>query len=362
MFSLSLKEIKFFKLRYILIGFILFFVAALVFIISGLANGLANDNASSMKNMNAVSYYVSKDSDNRMDRSRFTATDVEKIKTNDAQPLGIQMMTLKDKESKEKLDVTLMGINPSQFLMPNVVDGKTISNTSNNDVVVDKTLEKQGAKIGDKLYVENSKTTLTIVGFTEDQTYSHTPTVIMNTDTWYKIFGGKENAGFNAIALKNDNATTKADVKNAVADGKFVPKQDLIDTIPGYSAEQSSLMMMLAFLIVIAVFVLGAFFYIMTIQKVNQFGILKAIGAKNKFLIGSTMLQVLVLSVVSIGFAIGFAFVLQQIMPNGIPFVFDFALILKFGGALLVVSLLGALFSTTSIVKADPLQAMGRAE
>ena len=120
--------------------------------------------------------------------------------------------------------------------------------------------------------------------------------------------------------------------------------------------------MMLAFLIVIAVFVLGAFFYIMTIQKVNQFGILKAIGAKNKFLIGSTMLQVFILSVVSIGLAIGFAFVLQQIMPNGIPFVFDFKLILQFGGALLVVSLLGALFSTTSIVKADPLQAMGRAE
>lgn len=362
MLSLSLKEIKFFKLRYILIGFILFFVASLVFIISGLANGLANDNASSMKNMNAVSYYVSKDSENRMDRSRFAATDAEKISNANAQPLGIQMFTLKNKKSDKKLDVTMMTVNPEQFLMPSVTEGKTISKSSKNEVVADITLQKDGAKLGDELYDENTKTTLKIVGFTENQTYSHTPTVIMNNNSWYNIFGGKENAGFNAIALSDTHASTKADVKDAIKDGKFVEKDALIKTIPGYEAEQSSLMMMLAFLIVIAVFVLGAFFYIMTIQKVNQFGILKAIGAKNKFLVGSTMLQVFILSVVSIGLAIGFAFVLQQIMPNGIPFVFDFKLILQFGGALLLVSLLGALFSTTSIVKADPLQAMGRAE
>ncbi|GEK34235.1 ABC transporter permease [Kurthia sibirica] len=362
MFSLSLKEIRFFKLRYVLIGFILFFVAALVFIISGLANGLANDNASAMKNMNATSYYVTKDSENRMDRSRLTATDVEKIDNSNAQPLGIQMLSLKNQTTDKKVDVTLMTVNPKQFLMPAVIAGDTITNSSKNEAVVDNKLEKEGAKIGDFLYDENTKSKIKIVGFTENQTYSHTPTVIVNNDTWYTIFGGKDHSAFNAIAINSDSAATKAAVSKVVADGKWVEKDDLVKTIPGYEAEQSSLYMMLAFLIVIAVFVLGAFFYIMTIQKVNQFGILKAIGAKNSFLIGSTMLQVFILSIVSIGLAIGFAFVLQKIMPAGIPFVFDFALIFQFGGALLAVSLLGALFSTISIVKADPLQAMGRAE
>ncbi|WP_102691657.1 ABC transporter permease [Rummeliibacillus pycnus] len=362
MFSLSLKEIKFFKLRYILIGFILFFIAALVFIISGLANGLANDNASAMKNMNATTFYLAKDSENRLDRSHFSANDVAKIDNDHAQAFGLQMMSLKNTDTKKKVDVTLVGLNPEKFIMPNVTEGKNINTTTKNTLVADQTLQKQGVEIGDKLYEENTKTTFTVVGFTEDQTYSHTPVVFMNNKTWNAFFGGKDRASYNAIAMQNSSSKTKVDVENHVTNGKWIAKDDLVKKIPGYDAEQSSLFMMLAFLIVIAVFVLAAFFYIMTIQKVNQFGILKAIGAKNGFLIGSTMLQVLVLSIISIGLAIGFAYILQNIMPKGIPFVFDFALIFKFSVILLAVSLLGALFSSTSIVKADPLQAMGRVE
>lgn len=362
MFSLSLKEIRFFKLRYILIGFILFFIAALVFIISGLANGLANDNASAMKNMNATTFYLAKDSENRLDRSHFSADDVAKIDNDHAQAFGLQMMSLKNTDTKKKVDVTLVGLNPEKFIMPNITEGKNINTTTKNTIVADRTLQKQSVEIGDKLYEENTKTTFTVVGFTEDQTYSHTPVVLMNNKTWNAFFGGKDRASYNAIAMQNSSSKTKVDVENHVTNGKWIAKDDLVKKIPGYDAEQSSLFMMLAFLIVIAVFVLAAFFYIMTIQKVNQFGILKAIGAKNGFLIGSTMLQVLVLSIISIGLAIGFAYILQNIMPKGIPFVFDFALIFKFSGVLLAVSLLGALFSSTSIVKADPLQAMGRVE
>lgn len=363
MFSLSIKEILFFKLRYILIGFILFFVASLVFIISGLANGLANDNASSMQNMNVSSFYLSEDAENRMDRSQFSALDTEAMSTNNAQPLGIQMMSLQHKQSEKKVDVTLMAFNADHFLMPSITEGKAFTNHSpNNEVIVDRTLAKENVKIGDELYDENSQQSFKIVGFTENQTYSHTPTMMMNVNSWYALFGSKQQAHFNAIALNNDYSSTKSEVKNTLNNGVFVAKDDVIKTIPGYEAEQSSLLMMLAFLIIIAVFVLGAFFYIMTIQKINQFGILKAIGAKNKFLIGSTILQVFLLSVVSITLAIIFSYVLTLILPAGIPFYFDLLLICKFAFALLLVSLLGSLVSTISIIKVDPLQAMGRTE
>lgn len=362
LFSLSIKEIQFFKLRYVLIGFILFFVASLVFIISGLANGLSNDNASAMKNMSATSFYLAKDSENRLDRSHFAASDISKIQNKNAEAFGLQMMSLKNIDSKKKVDVSFIGLAPDKFIMPKVTEGTTLDTTSKNKIVADQSLQKQGVEIGDKLFEENTKTTFTVIGFTENQTYSHTPVAFVNNKTWNTLFGGTKHATYNAIAMQDNSNATKSEVEKHVADGQWVTKDDVVKQIPGYDAEQSSLYMMLAFLIVIAVFVLAAFFYIMTIQKVNQFGILKAIGAKNSFLIGSTMLQVLVLSIISIGLAIGFAYVLQMIMPKGIPFVFDFALIFQFGGVLLAVSLLGALFSSTSIIKADPLQAMGRVE
>ena len=54
---LAIRELKHSKLRYLLIGLIMVLVALLVFIISGLANGLSSDNASSIQNMKA-DYFV----------------------------------------------------------------------------------------------------------------------------------------------------------------------------------------------------------------------------------------------------------------------------------------------------------------
>lgn len=363
MFSLSLKEIRFFKLRYLLIGFIMFFVAALVFIISGLANGLSSDNASSIQNMNAYAFYLDKDADNRLDRSRFDKKSLTDINDNkDIQTVGLQMFSFKKVNSDKKVDVSMMGIDPNSFLMPKVTEGSTIESSKEPTIVADNSLKKQGIEIGDKLYEENSKVTFTVVGFTEKQTFSHTPVTFVNKASWEKLFASKQRVTYNTIVIKDANTDLQKDVSSTIKDGVWLEKDNVINGIPGYDAEQSSLFMMLVFLIIIAVFVLTAFFYIMTIQKVNQFGVLKAIGAKNSFLIGSTIIQVTILSIVSIGAAIGFAAILQTIMPKGIPFVFDFGLILIFSGVLFIVSIFGALLSSASIVKADPLQAMGRAE
>lgn len=345
MFSLSIKEMTFFKLRYLLIGFILFFVAALVFIISGLANGLANDNASSMKQLEVSSFYLAKDSDNRLDRSQFTAKQLEKV--NNASAFGVQMQTAEKGKNGKKIDSTLMTFE-NKKLLPHLVEGQLPKNK--NEVIVDKTMQAQGVKLGSTLYLPASNQKVKISGFTEHFTYSHTPVVILTTAMW-------EKAGFSYNALVSTNGMPAQKLA-----GDWSSKEDIVAQIPGYSAEQSSLNMMLSFLIIIAVFVLGAFFYIMTIQKVQQFGILKAIGAKSRSLIGSTMLQVFVLSITSIALAALFAYVLPALMPEGMPFVFESSVVLSYGAALLAVSLVGALVSTISIVKADPIQAMGRVE
>src|SRR5699024_12819101 len=56
--------------------------------------------------------------------------------------------------------------------------------------------------------------------------------------------------------------------------------KDFLDTIPSYSAEQLSLNMIVWFLVVISGMLFGIFFYMMNVQKVGLYGILKAIGVK----------------------------------------------------------------------------------
>ncbi|WP_062350503.1 ABC transporter permease [Bacillus kwashiorkori] len=363
MIANAIKEIRFFKLRYILIGFILFFVASLVFIINGLANGLANENIASLKNMDVHALYIDKDSNNRLEQSRFSATDIDEIKKqNGLEPFALQMFSLETVENNKKLDVTLMAVNPNSFLMPAVTEGDSVKQSKDPQLVVNDSLKEEGVEIGDELYEENSGVTFKVVGFTEKETYSHTPVVFVSLEVWEGMLGDNVEPFYNAIVIKNEQPELAKMVDKAVNHGIWVSTEDVIKGMPSHQAEQTSLNMMLIFLIVIAVFVLAAFFYIMTIQKLNQFGVLKAIGAKNGFLVGTTILQVFFISSVSISIAIGFAKLMQVLLPSSMPFVFNPLLIFAYAGILVLVSILGALFSTRNIIKVDPKDAIGRVE
>ncbi|OBR65487.1 hypothetical protein A7K91_10560 [Paenibacillus oryzae] len=389
MLSLSIKEMSFFKLRYLLIGFILFFLASLVFIISGLAHGLASDNSSAMVNMNAKGFYVSDDAEHRLDRSQLIGLNASELRENGGEVLGLQMKSMEITGQAARADVVVMGINAGGFLMPKVSEGtgleaapsgggegsssgEKLQSSEKGSVgvgstesiqpfgaVADITLKDEGVAIGDVLYDSKTDTRFIVRGFVQGYSYSHAPALFIDVSAWEAMLPG-DSVYFNAVALQNTDADSV--VASLLDSAELAAKADIIAKIPGYKAEQSSLGMIVAFLLIIVVFVLGAFFYIMTIQKSNQFGILKAIGATNRFLILSTVIQVIALSLLSIGLAIGFAAFLKMVMPDGMPFVFDIGLITQYSLIMLGIALLGAGLSGAGIVKADPLQAMGRAD
>jgi putative ABC transport system permease protein len=137
MYSLTFKEMTFFKVRYLLISFILFFVAILVFVISGLANGLSMNNASSIINMPAHSFYLQKSAEGRIDRSHLTI-DVEKLTAkSNVQPIGVQMGAISKVNSEDKLDITFMAVQPGSFLEP---DGSSLLTEGENSVLLDRSL------------------------------------------------------------------------------------------------------------------------------------------------------------------------------------------------------------------------------
>ncbi|MEH7083121.1 ABC transporter permease [Neobacillus drentensis] len=361
MFSLPFKEMTFFKVRYLLISFILFFVAILVFVISGLANGLSMNNASSIINMPAHSFFLQKSAEGRIDRSHLTV-DIEKLTAkSEAQPIGVQMGAISRVNSENRLDVTFIAVQPGSFLEPERRDGKSLESGRGYSVLLDRSLSGT-IKIGMTVKDARSGISLNVVGFLDDQTFSHTPVALISLDTWEELAGGPNKREYNGIAINKSDLGLEKNISSLIKNGEWVEKDQVVKGIPGYTAEQNSLYMMLSFLIVIAVFVLAAFFYIMTIQKTAQFGILKAIGAKSSQLVKSTIFQVIMLTIVSIAAAIAFTKGFMSILPDDIPFIFDLVDIGKFSGLLFLVSVFGSLLSVFNIVKADPIQAMGRVE
>ncbi|MGG3989094.1 ABC transporter permease [Bacillus smithii] len=364
---LALRELKHAKLRYFLVGLIMVLIAWLVLFVSGLAKGLSSDNASSIQKMNADYLVIQKEADNRLNRSLLSEDklkDIQKyIESQSTAPLGIQMTTFTKNESSKKIDATIFALNMNGFLSPDVVEGHMINNTTTNEVVADSSLKEDGLKLGDHIKDQFSGKTFKIVGFTKGQSFSHAPVIHMNFKEWgaiHKLSANKQML-FNAIALKASQ--DKADqIEKNITGINVIDKSQALRGIPGYSEEQGSLIMMIAFLFVIAAFVLAVFFYVITIQKINQFGVLKAIGAKTGYLARNIVSQVLLITIISLLISIALTYGVAFILPTSMPFDLTPQLILGSSGLFLVVSVIGSLLSLYRVAKIDAIEAIGRAE
>lgn len=362
------------KSRFSMIALIFVLVSWLVFILSGLGNGLSNLAASSLKNMQADYVVFEQGSRSSMSKSLLSeemVAEVEKLpNVTAASPMGSTMATaLKGESTKndEKVDIAILGVLPGSFLEPTVVEGRGLSLENPTGVIVNKTMMDEGFKLGDTFQLDGSTEALTIVGIVENQTYNHLTAVFVPLPEWRKITfaapgSDKSIAGpVNAIMLQGEKIDPSL-IDGKLANTATVTRSAAVQGIPGYKEENGTIMMMLAFLLVISAFVLGVFFYVITMQKTNQFGIMKAIGAKNSFLSQAIIAQVVLLSSSSIIVGILLTYGTAAIMPKGMPFKLETDLVIGYSILLLLIAVLSSLVSVRKITKIDPLKALGRAE
>ncbi|WP_338130746.1 ABC transporter permease [Cohnella ginsengisoli] len=103
------------------------------------------------------------------------------------------------------------------------------------------------------------------------------------------------------------------------------------------------------------------FFYVVTIQKSSQFGILKAIGTRTAYLARSVALQVLLLSTASLIVSALLVRAMEAILPDGMPFQLNLSTLALTCGAFILMSLAGSLLSVWKVARIDALDAIGRA-
>ncbi|CAI6084892.1 putative ABC transporter permease [Paenibacillus sp. JJ-100] len=371
---LAIKELMHSKLKFLMIIIIFVLIAWLVFILSGLGNGLSNLAAATFKNMKADYVIFEEGSQSSMSKSLLSAqrvTEAEKLPNVEAAaPMGSTMATaMKGKSSKneDKVDVAILGINPGSFLEPNIVEGQGLSSDNPKGVVVNMTLKDEGFKLGDTFQLDGTTESLTIVGFVENETYNHVASVFTPMDQWRKIAFAAPGSDkgiaepVNAIMLQGANIDS-AEMNNKLSGTDTVTRSGAVQGMPGYKEENGTILMMLAFLLAISAFVLGVFFYVITMQKTNQFGIMKAIGASNRFLSKAIVSQVFVLSLTSIIVGILLTYGTAAIMPKGMPFKLETSLVVTYSIILLVIAMLSSMVSVRKITKIDPLKALGRVE
>lgn len=371
---LALKELKHNKTRFLMIAIIFVLISWLVFILSGLGNGLSTLAASTFKTMKADYVVFEQGSKSSMSKSllsnELTAKLTEMPNVSAASPMGTIMASAikgNSAANEDKVDIAIIGIDPGSFLEPAILEGVGLTSGNMTKVIVNTTMKDEGFNLGDTFKLDGSTESLTIAGFVQNQTYNHVSAVFIHLTEWRKLAFAAPGSDkgvtdpVNAIMLQGNDIDPKA-INEELQGIDTVTRAAAVQGMPGYKEENGTIMMMLAFLLAISAFVLGVFFFVFTMQKTNQFGIMKAIGAKNGFLGKAVVSQVFILSLSSIIVGILLTYGTAAIMPKGMPFMLNIRLVFTYSIVLLVISLLSSLVSVRTISRIDPLKALGRVE
>lgn len=347
---LAWNEIRRKKLKFGLIIGVLTMISYLLFLLSGLANGLINMNKEGIDKWQADAIVLNKDANQTVQQSVFNKKDIENKYKKQA--------TLKQtgeivSNGHQKDNVLVFGVEKSSFLVPSLIEGHKA--TKDNEVLADETLKNKGFKIGDTLSLSQSDEKLHIVGFTESAKYNASPVIFTNDATIAKINPRLTGDKINAVVVRDTNWKDKKLNQGLEA----VSINDFIENLPGYKPQNLTLNFMISFLFVISATVIGIFLYVMTLQKTSLFGILKAQGFTNGYLANVVISQTLILALFGTAFGLLLTGVTGAFLPDAVPVKFDVLTLLVFAIVLMIVSVLGSLFSILTIRKIDPLKAIG---
>ncbi|HDB8504471.1 ABC transporter permease [Staphylococcus aureus] len=347
---LAWNEIRRNKLKFGLIIGVLTMISYLLFLLSGLANGLINMNKEGIDKWQADTIVLNKDANQTVQQSVFNKKDIENKYKKQA--------TLKQtgeivSNGHQKDNVLVFGVEKSSFLVPSLIEGHKA--TKDNEVLADETLKNKGFKIGDTLSLSQSDEKLHIVGFTESAKYNASPVIFTNDATIAKINPRLTGDKINAVVVRDSNWKDKKLNQELEA----VSINDFIENLPGYKPQNLTLNFMISFLFVISATVIGIFLYVMTLQKTSLFGILKAQGFTNGYLANVVISQTLILALFGTAFGLLLTGVTGAFLPDAVPVKFDVLTLLVFAIVLMIVSVLGSLFSILTIRKIDPLKAIG---
>lgn len=347
---LAWNEMKRNKLKFGLIIGVLIMISYLLFLLSGLASGLINMNREGIDKWHADAIVLNKDANQTVAQSVF---DTKETKNQFKESALLKQSAVIVSNGQKEENALLFGVSKQSFLIPKLLEGHKFN--KDNEVIADETLKDKGFKIGDKLSLSQSDEKLKIVGFTESAKYNASPVLFGNYNTIQSINPKLTKDKTNAVVVRNKDWKDKS----LNSDLEAVSIENFVENLPGYTAQNLTLNFMITFLFIISATVISIFLYVITLQKTNLFGVLKAQGFTNGYLAKVVLAQTFMISLIGTLIGLALTLITGAFLPNAVPVAFNPVTLIIYGLVLIVVSLIGSLFSILTIRKVDPLKAIG---
>lgn len=352
----ALRDLRFAKGRFALMGAVVALITLLVVLLSGLTAGLGRGNTSAITDLPADHLVFSAPVAGQ--QLTFTESSISPAVqekwaavagVQSAQPIAISMS--RAAVDQHTSGVAVFAVTPGSSLAPAVTPGQVVLSTKAAD-----TLEvTTGARI------TLAGQALTVAAVSGSDEYSHAP-VIWTASTDAPATGTTPGDA-TVLALTTDGTDFAA--ADARLGTETLTPGDSLAAIGSYTSENGSLQLMRVLLLAISALVIGAFFTVWTVQRQGDIAILKAVGASTRYLLKDAVGQALMLLVAgtALGTAVaaGLGALVTTLGGGAVPFVLDLSTVLVPATAMVVLGLAGATVSLRSITHVDPLTALGSA-
>ena len=382
-FYLALKEIWRGRGRFILFSMVIALITVLVLFVAALAEGLGSGNREYLEKLNADLIVYQSNVDLSVGASRLGVDRLSEVRrvpgVQTVGPIGTASAALILGDDRKPLNVALIGVEPGLPGEPPALKGAGLRSRRSKEAVIDRqTALRAELGIGDTLTVKSIQDTkeqfynLRVVGISDNRQFSLQPSVFVPISTWDEIrpqaaIGGNPDAEVVAnvigvqVANPADAAAVAKQIERDVKDVVAVDRVTAYEATPGYSAQQSTLDTQGYFALLIGVLVIGGFFQILTLQKVAQIGMLKAIGASNLTVGLASIIQIIAVTVIGVFIGAVVTFLLSLSFPPTIPIVFAPSAVWTAVVSLLLIGPIGGLVSVRYSLKVEPLTALGLA-
>lgn len=376
---IAIRDLRFAWGRFMLMALVVGLVALLTTLLSGLAAGLIKNNISGLIRLD-VSHlafeYNNKPSyrNSMIDRSMWDAwREADGVLA--AEPLGHTMFNARKLNDDPLDDIVIWGVEPGGFLEPEVIAGSGLGDVENG-VIISKLLVDRGLALGDEFILDRVRTRLTVVGIIEEYNIGHVPIVFAPLRKWQEatygppggpapgeklpdvLFDYASIAGLQLAPNITPAQIEALDIENGTL---TVDKTAAFEASSGYREEVLTVQMIQVFLIIISAVVIGAFFTVWTIQRTQEIGLVKALGASSAYLLRDALGQALILMLAGTLMGTLIAVWLGQLfMASGNPYELRIDTVISTAATLIVAGLIGSAVSVRLITRVDPMIALGR--
>lgn len=372
---LAIRDIRFAKGRFALMGGVVALVTLLLVLLSGLTAGLGDQSTSAIGKLGAGSGDGTRPVDSivfgapgtNQPTASFTETEVTAAQVDSwkhvagvarAEALGISQSRLQGGDGGTA-NVAVFGVDDGGQLAPSPVRAGSV--VLGETVAADLSLD-----VGDTATVGGTQ--VTVAAVVADQWYSHTSVVWTALPTWAGVAhlmpatggtpGNPPVATVVAVTYQ-DGAVVDEPAANAMARTVSTSRTGSFQALGSFRSENGSLMLMQAFLYGISALVIVAFLTVWTVQRTRDIAVLKAMGASGGYVLRDAMTQaaIVLLAGAGLGGAVGVAGGFAA--AHAAPFLVTPATTLLPVLGIVALGLAGAALAVRRVTTVDPLIALG---